>query len=310
MSREIGRRVMESREVPPRGVVPWVAASCAIVASWAACGAEPEAAVAAVRKASAAYADAYNRRDLAALAEQWTERAALVEGGSRFEGRDAILASTGDWLRRHPRARLAIEVESVELLAEPLARVRGVLSFTVDEGAAPVRSGFESLRVLDRGKWRLTESVVEASQAAALDDCGWLVGKWKAKAGGEGGGELEFERSLDGHLVLGRGTLRPTVGPAVEWMVVLFSDRGSGRLRAMAFDSTGATAEGIAESDGVALHTAFVGTPAEGRSGRAAAWVQVIAPAGERGLTLHSIERTIDGLPVADGVPLHYTRVP
>jgi len=38
-------------------------------------------AVAAVKQASAAYADAYNARDYAALAAQWTEKAELIEGG-------------------------------------------------------------------------------------------------------------------------------------------------------------------------------------------------------------------------------------
>ena len=38
--------------------------------------------------------------------------------------------------------------------------------------------------------------------------------------------------------------------------------------------------------------------------------VQVIAPAGDRGFTMHAIERSIDGVPVADGTPLHFTRAP
>ena len=50
-------------------------------------------AVAAVKQASIAYADAYNARDYAALAAQWTEKAELIEGGSRLEGRDAIVNS-------------------------------------------------------------------------------------------------------------------------------------------------------------------------------------------------------------------------
>jgi hypothetical protein len=50
--------------------------------------------------------------------------------------------------------------------------------------------------------------------------------------------------------------------------------------------------------------------PAEDAAAAATAWVQVIAPQGVDGLTLHAIERSIDGVPVADGAPLHYRRVP
>ncbi|NBU42176.1 MAG: hypothetical protein EBS51_15540, partial [Planctomycetia bacterium] len=59
------------------------------VAASPAAGAEPAGVVDAVHEASAAYVEAYNARDFAALAEQWTERAELVEGASRVEGRAA-----------------------------------------------------------------------------------------------------------------------------------------------------------------------------------------------------------------------------
>ena len=116
------------------GLVVGVLAAAFVAASPAA-GAEPAGVVEAVHKASAAYVEAYNSRDFAALAEQWTERAELVEGASRVEGRAAIVGSIRGWLERHPQARLAIEIGSVDVLAEPLARVRGVMRFTEREGA-------------------------------------------------------------------------------------------------------------------------------------------------------------------------------
>jgi len=62
--------------------------------------------------------------------------------------------------------------------------------------------------------------------------------------------------------------------------------------------------------DGTTVHVTFIGTPSADVGGRTAAWVQVIAPAGDRGFTMHAIERSIDGVPVADGAPLHFTRAP
>lgn len=70
-----------------------------------------------LRKASAAYAEAFNKRDYTALADQWTLRAELVEGGSRLEGRDRIVASIKAWRERHPDATLAIELRDVESLS-------------------------------------------------------------------------------------------------------------------------------------------------------------------------------------------------
>ena len=79
-----------------------------------------------VRKASAAYVEAYNTRDYAALAAQWATQAELVEGNTRIVGREAIVASIRGWLERHPQAKLAITVTGVEQVAGPLARVTGI----------------------------------------------------------------------------------------------------------------------------------------------------------------------------------------
>jgi uncharacterized protein (TIGR02246 family) len=294
-----------------RWVAPPLACAVAVLTLAAPARGEPQAAVAeAVRSASAAYVDAYNKRDYQTLAAQWTERAQLVEGGSGVEGREAIVASIRGWLERHPQARLAIEITAVDVLAEPLARVRGTMRFTEREGAEPVVTRFESLRVLEGGAWRLTESVVTPSHATALGDLAWLLGSWRADANAAGQAEMTFEKVLEGYAIVGRGTLRQKGGPAVETLMLIHADRAAGLVRSWVFDSSGARGEGVVQSDGATLHVTYVGTPAEGAAGRTTAWVQVIAPAGDRGFTLHAIERSVDGVPVADGAPLHYVRAP
>jgi uncharacterized protein (TIGR02246 family) len=265
-------------------------------------------AVAAVKQASAAYAEAYNKRDYAALAAQWTDKAELVEGGVRLEGRDAIVDSIRAWLGRHPQAKLAVEVDEVEPLATSLARVEGVLRFTREPGATPVATRFESLRVLDDGAWRLAESLVILSHDAALDDLDWLLGKWEATNPEGGSVSIEFTKTLDGHAIVGRGKRQPKEGAAVESLQMIAADRGTGLVRSWVFDSTGARAEGVIESDGTSLQQMLVGTPAEGAVGRVARWVQVISPAGADRFTLHAIDRSLDGVSVPDERPLHFKK--
>lgn len=265
-------------------------------------------AVAAVKQASAAYAEAYNKRDYASLAAQWTDKAELVEGGVRLEGRDVIVNSIRGWLERHPQAKLAVEVNEVEPLATSLARVEGVLRFTREPGATPVATRFESLRVLDDGAWRLAESLVIPSHDAALDDLEWLVGKWEAPNPDGGSVNIEFSKALDGHAIVGRGKRQPKEGAAVESLQLIAADRGTGLVRSWVFDSTGARAEGVIESDGASLQQVLVGTPAEGAVGRVARWVQVISPAGADRFTLHAIDRSLDGVSVPDERPLHFKK--
>lgn len=260
-----------------------------------------------VRTASAAYADAYNRRDYQALAAQWTERAELVEGGARVTGRDAIVASIRGWLERHPQAKLAVNVSQIEPVARPLVRVRGTLAFTKKPGEKPVETPFESLRVLEDGAWRLAESIVAPSPAAALDELGWLVGTWQATDAKEGTTvTMTLEKAVGGQALLGRTKIVPKQGAAIESLDLIHADRATGQVRSWLFDSTGARAEGVFSADGTAFNRTLVGTPADG-VGRAQ-WTQVIVPGGEGRFTLQSIDRSLDGQPLPDNPPLHFKR--
>ncbi len=260
-----------------------------------------------LRTATAAYADAYNKRDYPALAAQWTERAELVEGGARVAGRDAIVASIRGWLERHPQARLAVTVTDVDHVAGPLARVRGRLVFTKKPGDKPVESPFESLRVLEDGSWRIAESFVAPSPAAALDDLAWLVGTWQATDAKEGTAvTLTYEKAVGGHALVGRTKIVPKQGTTIESLDVTHADRAAGLVRSWLFDSTGARAAGVFSSDGTTFNRTFVGTTADG-AGRTA-WTQVIVPGGEGRFTLQSIDRTLNGQPLPDNPPLHFRK--
>lgn len=267
-----------------------------------------------LKAASAAYAAAYNKSDYAALADQWTERATLVEGRLELEGREAIVNSLRAWRERHPEATLEITVRDVDLLAEPLARVAGTLTFRSKPGAKPVTSRFTSLRVREGAAWRLAESIVVSEHAAALDDLDWLVGTWTAQAGGaEASGktsiEAVYEKQLGGYCLVGRTRIQSAAGPAVEALEIIHADRASGEYRSWVFDSTGAQGEGVLEFDGSSLEKTMVGVPADRVPGVVARWTQVIAPSGEGRVTMHSIERSIDGVALPDGQPLHFRKV-
>jgi uncharacterized protein (TIGR02246 family) len=266
--------------------------------------------VEAVKAASTAYARAFNDRDFKALGGQWTANAELVEGGSRVAGRERIVNSIRGWLERHPQAALELVVSDVDLVATPLARVSGVMRFTRKPGEKSVESRFVSLRVLEEGAWRLAESIVEPSHGAALDDLDWILGTWQATDAQAGTSvETSYERALGGFAIVGRTKVRPKNGPVVEVLEVVHADRATGTVRSWTFDSTGARAEGVLESEGTTLNQAMIGKPSAAVGGSIARWERVIAPAGEGRFTLHAIDRSIDGQPLPDGAPLHFRKI-
>jgi uncharacterized protein (TIGR02246 family) len=281
-----------------------------VVAGWRVEASAAADAADAIRAASAAYGKAFNDRDFNALADQWTEKAELVEGGSRVAGREPIVRSIRGWLERHPQAGLEIEVKDVELLAAPLARVSGVMRFTRRPGDRKAESRFTSLRVLEDGKWRLVESLVAPSHAAALDDLDWLLGRWQADDTKSGlAVEATYEKTAGGYCIVGRTKHKPKSGVPVESLEVIHADRDSGAIRSWTFDSTGARAEGVIVGEGTGFEQLLVGTPADAVAGSETRWVRVVAPTGDGRFTLHAIERSVDGVPLPDAAPLPFRKI-
>jgi len=295
--------------------VPRVVAWCVVWAAlcWPVVGESADPA-AEIKQAATAYVDAFKKGDAAALADQWTERATLMEGGAEVEGRDNIVAVLVAWRKQNPDGVLEVDVADIDFLAEPVARVTGVLRFTPKPGAKPVVSQFTSVRVREGNTWRLAESVVVPVSAAALDELDWLVGTWKASgpAGPDGTKaevEIVYEKPIGEFCIVGRVRYQVAGRPAVTALEVIHAERGTRDIRTWVFDSTGARAEGVIEFDGTTLHQSMKGTPAAGVPGEVARWVQVIAPTGEGSCTVHAIERFIDGVAVPDGAPLHFKKV-
>ena len=264
--------------------------------------------------ATRSYVEATNARRFEAMADQWTEGAELSEGGGLIVGREAIVASIRGWLETNPEARIAIRLTGVKPLGTTAARVRGVMSFTRRPGAKPIETRFESLRVLEGATWRLAESTVEPSQVDALEALAWMVGTWRATDPDSGATvDASYQRVAGGHLILGgirhRAPARDGL-PATEIDVVelVHPDKATGSVRSWVFDSTGARAEGVFETDGTSFNRRFVGTTADNAAGDVARWVQVIVPTGDSTCTMQSIERTLDGRPLPDKAPLHFKR--
>jgi uncharacterized protein (TIGR02246 family) len=293
----------------------WLACVSTVLAEPAAAPGAADAAsatdiIAAVRRAADAYATAFNAGDDKALGDQWTIGAELEEGGVVFKGREAIVSSLQQARRIHPQAALKIDVTDVQPLGEGVARVQGMLTFTRQAGENPVVSRFDSLRVLESGRWRIAESRVVPTPRAALADLAWMIGTWQSTDAKTGSTiDATYEKSLDGHALVGRIKVKRKDGSTVESLDVIHADRLTGRVRSWNFDSTGARAEGTFFSDGTSFERRLAGTPGDPAVGSRAAWVQVLTPLGRDMLLWHSIERTIDGRAEPDTEPVHLRRI-
>lgn len=266
--------------------------------------------IAAVREAAADYARAFNAGDQKSLADHWTIGAELDEAGESLKGRDAIVAAILRLRSLSPQAKLAAEVTDVQPLGESVARVQGTLAFTRQPGEEPVVSRFDSLRVLEGGRWRIAESRVVPSARAALADLAWMLGRWQSSDAKSGTSvDATYEKVLGGHAIVGRIKTVKKDGSTVEAMDVIQADRRTGRVRSWTLDSTGSHAEGEFVTDGTSFNRSLVAAPGDPRVGDQAEWVQVLTPLGRDLVLWHSIERTLDGRPLPDTDPIHLRRV-
>ncbi|MFZ5833308.1 MAG: YybH family protein [Planctomycetota bacterium] len=68
----------------------------------------------AIRAASQAFADAFNKHDAEAVAAHWTKEGDYVdESGRRFAGRDAIQQAYAAFFAEEPQARMRVEIDSL-----------------------------------------------------------------------------------------------------------------------------------------------------------------------------------------------------
>jgi len=266
--------------------------------------------IAAVRRAANAYATAFNAGDDKALGDQWTLGAELEEGGRLLKGREAIVASLKQWRAIHPQSNLKINVTDMQPLGVGVARVQGTLTFTKQADAEPVVSRFDTLRVLENGTWRIAESQVVPTSQAALTDLAWMIGTWQSTDAKTGSTiDATYEKSLDGHALVGRIKVKRKDGSTVDSLDVIHPDRLTGVVRSWTFDSTGSRAEGVFSSDGTSFERKILGTPGDPALGDRTEWVQVLTPLGRDMLLWHSIERTIDGRAEPDTEPVHLRRI-
>jgi len=143
-----------------------------------------------IRETVTAFADAFNKGDMAAFSELWAQDAEYInEAGTATHGRDAIATLFKRYLDAHKGARIALKVTSIRPLSENVALQDGT-SALHESGGATDEGRYTAIWVKTDGKWRLrsardlpSDSVEAATAGGPLKELKWLVGNWEAENG-------------------------------------------------------------------------------------------------------------------------------
>ncbi len=139
---------------------------------------------AAVKKMVNDYANAFNSKDIDAVAAFWTPDGLHIdrETGERTEGREAIVNDIREAFQAGSDAKILGRIEAVRFIRPDVASVEGIVTMSVP-GADATQTEFSSIVVSSDGKWmieRIEELPVPVPSTPydALRDLEWLVGTW------------------------------------------------------------------------------------------------------------------------------------
>lgn len=261
----------------------------------------------AVSSRAASYVDAFNRRDLDACAEHWSQNAEYVMPNSsqRVQGRVAIREALAKLLQTDETFQLSVSEQ----------RFRAATPDTVlEEGTATLVSpsqGAETARYLvvhvrQDGHWyrdSVRETVVASSAAGStLQELQWLVGDWKHEANGVVT-HLHGEWIHGGRFIARRFRVRSKGGSELHGTQIIGRDPSSGTIRSWGFDSEGGIEQAAWQRDGDRW---LVKVKAHLPDGRVGSEQRVLSFVGGRKMTSEVIEQQVEGqlLPASEKITL------
>lgn len=301
-----------------RRIVVWTSIVCACAAGALQLNAKDETAatVAAsaapaneseIRQAVAAYVDAFNHHDSAALAKLWSREAVYVDRvtGVEAAGREAIARQFEAMFEHQPDVKLSISTESISFLSPNVAVEHGTSKLLVPK-EDPDEINYAAVYVKRDGQWLLDrvnddEEKAPPSHYEQLKVLQWMVGKWVDNEGDDVDAEGDCNWSKNRNFLVRSYALSIRGQINMSGMQVIGWDPAAKTVRSWTFDSDGTFAEATWTHKGDSWFVRNTGVVADGRRG---SMVNVIKMVDKNTFTWQTIERTVGGelLPNIDEV--------
>lgn len=259
----------------------------------------------AIGQAVAAYAEVFNKGDLAALSAVWAADAEYIdEQGTVTQGRDAITALFKQYLAELKGAKVAFKVTSVRALTADIAMQDGTSTITMPDGSVD-EGRFTAVWVKKNGKWLIHsardlpyEAADTVGATGALKELQWMIGNWESEKGGI---QVTVRWTLNRAFLSQEYTVKDPTGkdPTSDMQVtqLVGFDPLTGQIKSWTFDSKGGYGEGLWTREGNAWHVETAGVLPNGQTGRA---LNVIRYVDDQHVVFQARDREISGQPIPD----------
>ncbi len=250
---------------------------------------EPE-----IRKSIEAYTAAFNRGDIDAMANAWTETAVWIHAdGTRHEGLPAIRNELQNGMAG--KGTLEIIESRIRLVTSGVAAEEGKARLVVD-GQLIGEERYEALHVATDSGWKLAslrefpadEVVTENSPLKPLE---WLVGDWVDESpDARVVSRVEWTRNRA--FLVNNFSADFSAEDSLEGVQVIGWDPAQGVIRSWLFDTDGAFGEGTWQLEN---GNWFVRSRMTLADGREASSTNIYSPQSENSYSWRSIGRKVDG---------------
>jgi uncharacterized protein (TIGR02246 family) len=198
-----------------------------------------------------AFAKAYSKPDLKALAACFTDDAVVVDSaGESTRGKAAVEEMYSAALDENPGLNLEPKVQDIRFITPDVARATGQSRLSTDAGDASEFTRFSSLLVKRDGKWLVAEiqehpaPVEDISSYDRLRELEWMVGDWVDES--ESVKSSSTVRWADNNSFLIRTYQVHVKGEkASSGTMFIGWDPPTGQIKSWLFDSHGGHGEGL-----------------------------------------------------------------
>lgn len=225
------------------GAVATVAGS-ACAQDTAAAAAQP----ASIEAESDKFAQAFNKGDVAALANLFLPDGELIdETGTVFQGHQEISGLLTAFFDKFAGAQVDINVESIRTVG-PLSFEEGTRVISTGEGVERSDLRYVAIRLLTKEGWRIAslrdfEEPVAPTPHDMLQPLAWLVGNW-VNEGDDARIEISYRWSDDKNYLVGTYRVQREGKTIMDSQQRIGWDPVAGQVRSWLFDSDGGFAEG------------------------------------------------------------------
>jgi len=259
----------------------------------------------AVRKALDEFCTAFQKGDGKAVAALWTAEGEYVgDDGTAIRGRAALEKDYAKFFAKNPDNRLEVEVETLRFPSRDTAVVEGHFKLRQGKAKELVVSRCSFLYAREDGKWLVAIAREWPGDGMEIRDLEWLIGTWEAKREGTTV-TTTYEWTTNKTFIRCQLSITQD-GKTVTGMQMIGKMPSTGGLHIWTFEDEGGIGDADITRDGKRWLFAARGSTADGRVITA---TNIMTPVDADSFLWQTVERTADGEPLPDLVPIAVTRV-